>query len=295
MAQSMFKGLGVAIPTPFCADESLDEDALARHIDFLREASVDFIVALGTTAENPTLTPDERQRTVDIVKSHAGNIPVVMGLGGNSTRAVVEELKRTEFDGISAILSVAPYYNKPSQTGLYRHFAAIAEASPVPVILYNVPSRTGVNIEAATSLALAHDYPGKIVAVKEASGRLDQAETMVIRRDAGFAVLSGDDSLAHSMIKLGGDGVISVLGNVFPREFGTMIRASLAGDITRASIIHQHFSALYTLLFRDGNPSGVKAALNILHPYFGETLRLPLTPVTASTRQELAANIAALQ
>ncbi len=291
MTPTPFKGLGVAIATPFLRDESLDEEALGRHIDFLRESAVDFIVSLGTTAENPVLTPGERARIMEIVVSHAGKVPVVMGVGGNCTRNVVEQLRATDMTGVSGILSVTPYYNKPSQEGLYKHFAAIAEASPVPVILYNVPSRTGVNLEAATSLRLAGDYRGKIVAVKEASGRLEQAETMIIRRERGFAVLSGDDSLAHSMIKLGGDGVISVLGNLFPREFGTMIRASLAGDITRAAILHQHFSALYTLLFRDGNPSGIKAALNILHPYFGDTLRLPLTPVTASTRAELEANI----
>lgn len=288
MTPIQFRGQGIAIPTPFRPDESVDTESLGSHIDFLRVGGVDFLVALGTTAETPSLTPDERHTVMETVKAHAGDLPVVMGLGGNCTRAVVNEIQSTDFSGVSAILSVAPYYNKPSQKGLYGHFAAIAEASPVGVILYNVPSRTGVNIEASTTLALAEAYPDKIIAIKEASGRLDQAETIINRRWPGFAILSGDDSLAHSMIKMGAEGVISVLGNAYPSLFGRMIHLTLEGEIEKAALIHQQFSALYTLLFRDGNPSGIKAALHTLFPSYGEATRLPLTPVTSKTRTEIA-------
>lgn len=292
MATNPFRGQGIAAATPFRNDESIDTAALGNHIDYLRQSGVDFIVALGTTAETPTLTPDERRLVMTTVLAHAGSVPVVMGIGGNCTRSVVEEIRSTDFTGVSAILSVAPFYNKPSQRGLYAHFAAIAEACPVDVILYNVPSRTGVNIDAATTLALAKAYPGKIIAIKEASGRLDQTESIINRRDEGFAILSGDDSLAHSMIKMGADGVISVLGNVYPALFGEMIHATLDGDIDRAALIHQQFSALYTLLFRDGNPSGVKAALHARFPEYCEVTRLPLTPVSDETRAEITDFIA---
>ncbi|MCM1520471.1 MAG: 4-hydroxy-tetrahydrodipicolinate synthase [Lachnoclostridium sp.] len=288
MSHHIFRGQGIALATPFADDGSIDTAVLGRHVDSLCNAGVDFIVALGTTAETPTLSAEEKQLVVDTVRGHAGSVPVVVGIGGNCTANVVNEIRHTDFNGISAILSVAPYYNKPSQRGLYGHFAAIAEACPVDVILYNVPSRTGVNVEAATTLALAEAYPDKVVAIKEASGRLEQAETILNRRHDGFSVLSGDDSLAHSMIKMGADGVISVLGNVFPEKFGRMIYATLDGEIEDAALIHQSFSALYSLLFRDGNPSGVKAALSCVIPGYKENLRLPLVPVSDETRAEIA-------
>lgn len=289
MAANPFRGLGIALPTPFRdSDGGVDYMALKAHLSYLKEGGVDFMVALGTTAETPTLTADERRRVLATVVECCDGMPVVAGIGGNCTRAVVDEIERTDFTGVSAILSVAPYYNKPRQEGLYRHFAAVAQASPVGVILYNVPSRTGVNIEAATALRLASDFPDKIIAIKEASGRLDQAETIVNRRHEGFNILAGDDSLAHAMIKAGAEGVISVLGNVYPALFGRMIHATMDGDTDRAAMIHQQFSALYTLLFRDGNPAGVKAALHCVMPGYGESLRLPLIPVDDTTRAEIS-------
>lgn len=291
MDSSRLRGMGVALTTPFKPDESIDYDTLDFHIDYLVESGADYIVALGTTAETPTLSHEEKkQLEAHILDRVAGRIPVVVGIGGNNTRALVEEIKATERLGeFAAILSVVPYYNKPSQEGMYRHFSAIAEASPIPVILYNIPGRSGVNMSVDTIIRLAREYPGKIMGVKEASGNIEQVSLIITRRPEGFLVLSGDDSLAHTIIGKGGDGVISVLGNAYPRQFADMIHLSLDPERhDEATPLHQRFSALYSLLFKDGNPSGIKCLLHHLFPRYCEVLRLPLVPVTDTTRQTLA-------
>lgn len=290
MQHDSLRGMGVAMTTPFLPDESIDYDTLDFHIDHLVESGADYIVALGTTAETPTLSRDEKkQLEKHILDRVAGRIPVVVGIGGNNTRAITEELRDTERIGeFAAILSVVPYYNKPTQEGMFRHFSAIAEASPIPVILYNIPGRSGVNMEVDTIIRLARRYPGKIIGVKEASGNMDQASLIITRRPEGFLVLSGDDSLAHSMIAKGGDGVISVLGNAYPREFTEMIHLSLDPERhDEATPLHQRFSALYTLLFKEGNPAGIKCLLHHLFPRYNEVLRLPLVPVSDTIRTHL--------
>lgn len=291
MEHDNLRGMGVALTTPFLPDESIDFDTLDFHIDYLIESGADYIVALGTTAETPTLSREEKlSLEKHILDRVAGRIPVVVGIGGNNTRSIVEELSTTDRLGeFAAILSVVPYYNKPTQEGMYRHFSAIAKASPIPVILYNIPGRSGVNMEVDTIIRLAREYPGKIIGVKEASGNMEQATLIITRRPAGFLVLSGDDSLAHSMISKGGDGVISVLGNAYPRQFTEMIHLSLDPEHhSEATALHQRFSALYSLLFKDGNPSGIKCLLHHMFPRYNEVLRLPLVPVTEATRARLA-------
>ncbi len=291
MSTERLRGMGVALTTPFKHDESIDYDTLDIHIDYLIEGGTDFIVALGTTAETPTLTSAEKHDLACHILDYAGGrIPLVLGVGGNCTRAVVEELQTMErLEEFDAILSVVPYYNKPSQEGMYRHFSAIAEASPVPVILYNIPGRSGVNMNVDTIIRLANENPGKIIGVKEASGNMEQAQNVITRRPEGFLVLSGDDSLAHTMIGAGGDGVISVLGNAYPKEFTDMIHVSLDPERhDEATRMHQRFSALYSLLFKDGNPAGIKALLHQLFPRYKEVLRLPLVPVTDTTRRALS-------
>lgn len=291
METSRLRGMGVALTTPFKSDESIDYDALDFHIDYLIESGADYIVALGTTAETPTLSREEKkQLEKHILDRVSGRIPVVVGIGGNNTRAIVEEIADTERIGeFAAILSVVPYYNKPTQEGMYRHFSAIARACPIPVILYNIPGRSGVNMEVDTIIRLAREFPGKIIGVKEASGNMEQASLIITRRPEGFLVLSGDDSLAHTMIGKGGDGVISVLGNAYPREFTEMIHLSLDPERhDEATPLHQRFSALYSLLFKDGNPAGIKCLLHHMFPAYSEVLRLPLVPATDATRTALA-------
>ncbi len=292
MSTERLRGMGVALTTPFRQDETVDFETLDFHVDYLVEEGADYIVVLGTTGETPTLSRKEKEqvaaRVLDRVK---GRIPLVLGVGGNCTRNVVAELgdfpRIGEFD---AILSVVPYYNKPTQEGMYRHFAEIAKASPVPVILYNIPGRSGVNMNVDTIIRLAREFPGKIIGIKEASGNMEQAQHVITRRPEGFLVLSGDDSLAHTMIGAGGDGVISVLGNAYPREFAAMVHVSLDEEHhDDAAVMHQKFSALYSLLFKDGNPAGIKSLLHIMFPRYEEVLRLPLVPVSESTRKGLEA------
>lgn len=276
--------MGVALTTPFRQDESIDFDALSRHVEFLVSEGADYIVALGTTAETPTLSADEKRAVRHLVlDTVAGRIPVVLGAGGNNTATLASELRSLErASEYAAILSVVPYYNKPVQEGMYRHFARVAEASPVPVILYNIPGRTGVNMDVDTISRLAYDFRGQIIGIKEASGNMEQVVNVIARRPDDFLVISGDDSLAHAMIGFGGDGVISVLGNAYPAEFASMIRVSLDPERhDEAATIHQRFTALYSLLFKEGNPAGIKSLLHHLLPYYPDNLRLPLIPVTA--------------
>ena len=287
MAANIFKGSGIALVTPFHANGSIDFEALDRLIDYQLENDTDFFCILGTTAETPCLTADERQQVKEFcVKKIAGRVPILMGCGSNNTRALVEELGSLNLTGIDGVLSVCPYYNKPSQEGLYQHFRAVAAASPLPVVLYNVPGRTGINLRAETTVRLATDCPN-IVAVKEASGSLEQVDEIIKLKPDHFEVLSGDDALAFPMIASGAAGVISVIGNALPREFSRMIRLEFRGEYEPARKIHHQFTELYKLLFVDGNPAGVKALLHEMG-FIENELRLPLVPTRVSTVQKMS-------
>jgi 4-hydroxy-tetrahydrodipicolinate synthase len=278
--------MGVALITPFNEDGSVDYDALLRLVDYQLQNGTDYLVVLGTTAEIPTLTEDEKKRIVEVVVCRVnGQIPVILGEGGNNTRAIVEKLKRNSYEGIDGILSVVPYYNKPSQEGIYQHYKAIAEASPLPVISYNVPGRTGVNMTADTTLRIANDFPN-IVAVKEASGNMTQMDEIIKRKPEHFDVISGDDGITFPLVTLGAIGVISVIGNAFPKEFSRMTRLALEGDYNSALTIHHSFNELFNLLFVDGNPAGVKCMLNMMG-YIENKLRLPLVPTRITTYEQI--------
>ena len=283
MIRTRLKGMGVALITPFKSDESVDYDALMRLVDYQMQNNTDFLCVLGTTAETPTLTDEEKRRIRQaVVQRVAGRIPILLGVGGNNTRAVVEALKTDDYDGVDAVLSVVPYYNKPSQEGIYQHYKAIAEARPdMPVVLYNVPGRTGVNMTAETTLRLARDFRN-IVAVKEASGNITQMDDIIKNKPADFDVISGDDGITFPLITLGAVGVISVIGNAFPREFSRMVRLALQGDYANALAIHHRFAELFKLLFVDGNPAGVKAMLHAMGMVENK-LRLPLVPTRITT------------
>lgn len=288
MARYKLEGLGVALVTPFKADKSIDFEALGRLIEFQLSEGVDFFVVLGTTGETPTLSRSEKFEVCEYVKNKvAGRVPLVLGLGGNNTMEIVEEVSTRDLTGFEAILSVVPPYNKPSQEGIYQHYAAIANASPLPVILYNVPGRTGVNMTAATTLRLAHEFDN-IIGVKEASGNFPQIEEIIKNKPEHFEVISGDDGITYPLITLGAKGVISVIGNAFPKEFGKMVRKCLAGDFMGALPIQFLFTELFNLLFVDGNPAGVKSALNALGMIENE-LRLPLVPTRLSTNEKIHA------
>lgn len=286
MADLQLKGLGVALVTPFKSDKSVDFDALRAMVEYVITGLADYIVVLGTTGETPALFTDEKEQIKkEIIKVNNGRVPLVLGVGGNNTQAVVNELKSSDFSGFDAILSVVPYYNKPSQEGLYQHYKAIAEASPLPVILYNVPGRTGVNMTAATTLSLARDC-NNIIGIKEASGNFAQIEEIIKNKPASFEVISGDDSITYPLMTLGAVGVISVIGNAFPVQFGKMVRLCLEGKFQEALPIHWEFNELFNLLFVDGNPAGVKCTLNALGLIENE-LRLPLVPTRLSTNEKI--------
>ncbi len=274
----MIKGTGVAIVTPFGKNNEVDVASLKKLINFIIEGRVDFIVSLGTTSEAVCLNASEQQLVMDVVVETVDKrMPVIMGLGGNNTQSVVDKIKATDFSSIDGILSVAPYYNKPNQRGIYAHFAEISNNCPVPVILYNVPGRTSSNISTTTCLRLANDFDN-IVAVKEASGDMSQVMGILKNRPRDFSVLSGDDALTFPMMALGGDGVISVLANAFPRQFSDMIRLCLDDNFTDSRAIHYSLLEFVDLLFADGNPAGIKAALEIMG-IMGNNLRLPMTCV----------------
>lgn len=278
--------MGVALVTPFLPDKTIDYPALASLIDYQIAGKVDYLVALGTTSENPTLTPAERNELSDFIVKHVGGrVPLVRGCGGNDTAAVVSELKTLDLSPYSAILSVVPFYNKPSQEGIFRHYEAVAQASPLPVILYNVPGRTGVNMTADTTLRVAESFPS-VVAIKEASGNLGQADEILRHKPDGFQVISGDDGMAYPLIAMGGVGVISVIGNAFPEEFTRMVHLALEGRFDEARAIHHKFTDLFSLLFVDGNPAGVKSVLHDMGMIHNE-LRLPLVPTRISTDERI--------
>ncbi len=274
-----FQGTGVAIVTPFLIDGNIDFNSLSNLLEHIITNGVDFIVSLGTTSEAVTLTSAEKKEVMAfVINTVNGRVPVVMGMGGNNTAAVVEEIKSTNFEGIDGILSVAPYYNKPNQRGIYQHFDQIAEASPVPIILYNVPGRTSSNIAAETVLELARKH-SNIVAVKEASGDLMQVMEIIKNKSKNFNVLSGDDALTFPMMALGAKGVISVVANAFPAEFSKMVNFSLEENYTKAQEIHYALLEIIHQLFADGNPAGIKAALAILN-ICKNNLRLPMVAIS---------------
>ena len=278
--------MGVALITPFKTDESIDFDALARIVEHQIKNGTDYLVVCGTTAETPTLTDEEKEEvTRFVVNCNNGRLPIVLGVGGNNTKAVVDKLQHYDFTGIDAILSVTPYYNKPSQEGLYQHYAAIATASPLPIILYNVPGRTGVNMLPATTLRLANEFKN-ICAIKEASGNFSQIDDIIKNKPEDFMVISGDDGITFPLITLGAVGVISVIGNAFPREFSRMVRLALEGDYQNARKIHHRFTELIELLFVEGNPAGVKSMLAVMG-FIENKLRLPLVPNTIKTYEKI--------
>lgn len=286
MGHAKLHGMGIALITPFKADKSIDFKALASLIDYQIINGADYIVVLGTTAETPTLTFDERREVREFVASRVnGRVPLVLGLGGNSTTAVVEEINKTDLSEFSAILSVTPYYNKPSQEGLFQHYKMISEASPRPVILYNVPGRTGVNMTAETTLRIASSCEN-VIAIKEASGNMSQMDEIIKRKPADFMVISGDDGITFPLITLGAVGVISVIGNAFPNEFSRMVRLALDGRYEQALQIHHRFTELFNLLFVDGNPAGVKCVLNAMG-FIENELRLPLVPTRITTNDKI--------
>lgn len=286
MARNIFKGLGVALVTPFTIEGEVDYKALKRLVEYLIQNGADFLCILATTGETPCLSSDEKNQIKQLVIDvNRGRVPILIGCGGNNTRAVVEELKTTDWTGIDGILSVCPYYNKPSQEGLYQHFKAISEASPLPVVLYNVPGRTGINMKSETTVRLANDCEN-IVAIKEASGSLEQVDEIIKNKPERFDVISGDDALTFSMVASGAAGSISVIGNALPREVSRMIRLEFKGEYEGARTIHHRFTELYSLLFVDGNPAGVKALLHEMG-FIENVLRLPLVPTRITTLQKM--------
>ena len=286
MSPINLSGMGVALITPFKEDDSIDFDALARLLEYQIQNGTDYLVVLGTTGETPSLTEEEKrliQRFV--VERTRGRIPLVLGIGSNNTRNVIEHLYSDDLSGYDAILSVVPYYNKPSQEGIYQHYAAIAQASPLPIILYNVPGRTGVNMTAETTLRLARDF-NNIIAIKEASGNISQMDDIIKNKPHDFMVISGDDGVTFPLITLGAVGVISVIGNAFPKEFSRMVRLALNGNYNQALTIHHRFTELFSLLFVEGNPAGVKCLLNLMG-MIENKLRLPLVPTRITTYEKI--------
>lgn len=287
MSQNIFKGLGIALITPFNASGAVDYVVLKQLVEYQLKNGADFFCILATTGETPTLTDDEKQRIKElVVEVVAGRVPILMGCGGNNTAAIVEELHTRDFSGINGILSVCPYYNKPSQEGLYQHFKTIANATDMKVVLYNVPGRTGVNMKAETTVRLARDCKN-IVAVKEASGNLEQVDEIIKNKPDTFDVISGDDALTFPMIACGAVGVISVIGNALPKEFSRMLRLEQNGEFEPARKIHHMFTDLFNLLFVDGNPAGVKAMLHEMG-MIENVLRLPLVPTRLTTMQKIS-------
>ena len=286
MATNIFRGLGIALITPFTPDGEVDSNSLKRLVEYQLQNGADFLCILATTGETPCLSAEEKAEIKRlVVEVNNGRVPILMGCGGNNTRAVVQELKSADWSGIDGVLSVCPYYNKPSQEGLYQHFKAIAEASPLPVVLYNVPGRTGINLQAQTTLRLARDCEN-IIAIKEASGSLEQVDEIINNKPARFDVISGDDALTFSMVASGAAGVISVIGNALPKEISRMIRLEFNGEYEPARKIHHRFQQLYSLLFVDGNPAGVKALLHEMG-FIDNVLRLPLVPTRLTTLQKI--------
>jgi len=290
--KELFSGTGVALVTPFHKYGTIDFSALEKIVKHVIDGKVDYLVVLGTTGESATLSPDEKNAVVDFVVEIAENkIPIVKGLGGNNTQEIINAIKSESFEGISGILSVSPYYNKPQPKGIYLHYKTIASASPVPVILYNVPGRTGSNIDADTTLQLAHDFDN-IVAIKEASGNLSQIGRIIRDKPKNFSVISGDDALTIPMMALGAKGVISVTANAFPEDFSNMVRLAMKGKFEDAAKIHFDLMEIMDTLFEDGSPGGIKAALQIMD-LAQNHLRLPVVKINKSSYLKLSNLISA--
>ena len=284
--QKKFSGTGVALVTPFDANGNVDHTALAKLVHHLVDNGIDYLVVQGTTGESVTLTQDEKREVLaTVVKENHGRLPVVLGHGGNNTHALVKGFESLDLSGVDAILSVSPYYNKPTQEGIYQHFMALAEASPKPIILYNVPPRTSSNMTAETTLRLAN-ASDKFIGIKEASGDLDQIGRLVRDRPEGFLIISGDDGLIVPHMALGGDGIISVIGNALPKDFSDLVNAALAGNFGDSRQIFLGLIDILKLLFVEGNPAGVKAALEILGIGRAD-VRLPLINVSDATYSAL--------
>ena len=284
--QQQFRGTGIAIVTPFNSDRSIDWHSFGQLVEFWINGKIDYLVVLGTTGESATIHGEEKQQVFSFVqKAVNGRVPLVAGIGGNDTRRVISEFGGYDLTGYSAILSVAPYYNKPNQEGLFRHYQAVAAAAPLPVMIYNVPGRTGQNLTAATQLRIARECPN-VFATKEASGNLDQISQVLANRPDGFLVISGDDALTVPMLALGADGVTSVIANAYPRGFSDMVRAGLAGDFQTARTFHHRYSEVIRTLFAEGSPSGVKAYLSRMN-LCQHTFREPVCQVSPELFAEI--------
>jgi 4-hydroxy-tetrahydrodipicolinate synthase len=280
------KGTGIAIITPFLANGEPDYKALSNLTEFWISGGVEYLVVCGTTGESVTLNAEEKQNVLRTVVETANNrLPIVFGCGGNDTVKVLNELKTTDLSGVHSILSVAPYYNKPGQDGMFLHFMAVAEASPLPVILYNVPGRTGQNLSTSTILKLAHSH-SNFLGIKEASGNMDQIMELLAAKPSNFHVISGDDSLTLPLMACGASGVISVIANAFPSEFSSMVRAALNNDYGKAKKIHSDLFPLHNLLFKENNPGGIKAVMKFMN-LCDVHVRLPLTPISTSLVTEI--------
>lgn len=293
MMRQRLTGMGVALVTPFTENGDIDFTALERLVQMHIDAGTAFLCVLGTTAETPTLTAEEkREIRKRVIKQVAGRLPIMVGIGGNCTRAVVEEIKNEDLTGVDAILSVAPYYNRPSQEGIYLHYKAISEATSLPIYMYNVPGRTGVNILPSTVVRVANDCPN-IVGYKAASGDMEQIKELIATKPENFDVFSGDDALTFDIMSAGGVGVISVFGNAFPREMTQLVAAVQEGRIDDARLMNESLKELFRLIFVDGNPSGVKALMNI-QGRLENVLRLPLVPAREETCRLLQQAIATI-
>jgi len=283
----IFRGAGVALITPFKADLTIDFEGLGKIVDSQLENQIDYVVVLGTTAETATLNNAEKQQIVDFVcKRIDGKIPIIIGIGGNNTQAVIDTALSMDLSKVNAILSVVPYFSKPTQEGIFQHYLAIAKVSPLPLILYNVPGRTGVNMSAETTLRLAH-ASDKIIATKEASGNISEITKILRDKPAEFTVISGDDSLVVPMIAIGAEGVISVAANVVPKAIAELTHLALEGNFKAAALFHRRMQKICEALFIDGNPGGAKAALHSAG-IIENVLRLPLVPVNSATYEILA-------
>ncbi|WP_374951614.1 4-hydroxy-tetrahydrodipicolinate synthase [Mucilaginibacter sp.] len=288
-----FHGTGVAVVTPFQANGQVDYPALQALIDHLVDGGIEYLVSLGTTGESATLSKDEKKQVWEFTaKAVNKRLPLVAGIGGNNTHETVAEIKAFNLDGYDAILSASPHYNKPTQEGIYQHYKAIAEAAPLPVILYNVPSRTGSSVSAETTVRLAKDFKN-IIGIKEASGNFDLLNQLMRDKPEDFLVISGDDPISLQMIAMGAVGVISVVGNAVPRQFSDMIRLCLGGDYKAAHPAHYSMIEFTRLMFTEGSPAGVKTALKHLN-VCGDTVRLPLVQVSEGTAQQIKEQIAAI-
>ncbi|GAB3720092.1 4-hydroxy-tetrahydrodipicolinate synthase [Flavobacterium koreense] len=279
-------GTGVALVTPFKKDFSLDTEALTRIVNFQIDNGIDYLVVLGTTAENATLSQEEKELVITtVINANNGRLPLVLGVGGNNTYKVVEELKTRDFSNFVAVLSVSPYYNKPTQEGIYQHFKAVAEASPIPVILYNVPGRTASNMLPSTVIRLANDFKN-VVAIKEAAGDIVQAMKLIQGKPEGFLVISGDDMVTLPMVLAGGSGVISVIGEGFPRQFSDMVRLGLERKVDEAYKLHYLLAEAIDMIFEQGNPAGIKEVFKTLG-LSENTVRLPLVNVNQDLADRL--------